>query len=176
MKSLPTIVFFLMLVLSALPRTVKAAGEDIVAVSIVDANQAPLADIRVDLLLYEPKANAILEHEAGHCTTDQAGRCQILIANPTWGADGLIRGRLDLGPYGSRSLIWAGGPLEIFLWLDVNEKLDIPTESDPYEGQEPHDGLPVIPAPKLRAANVLWPVLIVSGCGVFILLSRKVSR
>jgi hypothetical protein len=165
----------LVLFILGCPEWIRAAGEDGLSIVAIDEKREPLAGVIVDLVLFEFQETEITALEAGNCTTDQMGRCQIEIEKAPQDAAGLIRGQLKIGGHGQRSIIWEGGILEIFLWLDARGQFDIPGESSPYAGQEPDEGLPVKPKMKLRASNIVWPVIIVGGFFSILVFRRKVD-
>lgn len=79
--------------------------------------------VEVSVTLRDPN-EAVL----GHCTTDVLGRCEIALPIAPTDASGFIRGILDVGPHGRRSLLWPGGVLTLDLHLDAQGALAIPAD------------------------------------------------
>jgi hypothetical protein len=149
-------------------------ASDQIIVTLVDADRNPIEGIRVNLILYDFKDKHIDKHQTGSCTTDTAGRCGIEIDEaPPQDASNMIRGQLDVGKYGTRSLLWPGGTLEVPLWLkNSGDELDVPGEP-PYDGAVPDDGLPVREKPRIGLVNVLWPVMILGGFSAVVVVIKK---
>ena len=72
----------------------------------------PIKEVRVELITYIATGTGWQEEEIGTCTTDEEGRCEIAAKVEVW-QDGLVRGYLNVGGYGKRSVIWPGGELQM---------------------------------------------------------------
>ncbi len=78
---------------------------------VADGAGNPMHGVQVELVLYDFKLisgqTLVQKTFSDQCTTDQNGECTIVIGETS----GLLRGRLDLGKYGGRDVIWPGGAL-----------------------------------------------------------------
>lgn len=138
-------------------------------VRVMDAEGQALPNVRVELILYEfrsGKAEARIAFSE-HCTTDQNGECGISIGETS----GMLRGRLDLGEYGGRDVIWPGGVLDVPVMVDLENMRVKGTEAGPYDFQERDGGVLIRRTP--WAAIVIVSALV--GCAVFwaFTLSRR---
>jgi len=119
------------------------AAASSVQVRVADAAGQPLPDVRVRLDLYEPgsvpERMEVWTVFSGHCRTDQNGECTIVIGE----THGLLRGRLDLGSYGGRDVIWPGGALEAPVLVDLENMRVKGTEAGPYDLQEKDGGIAI---------------------------------
>jgi len=148
-----------------------ASGRDALTVHLADNHGDPLPGVSIALELYHFRGDRIEVSDPLMCTTDAAGECRFVLSHPPRDDAGFIRGTLTVSGYGRRSVLWPGGSFDVYLWLDPQEKyLEIPAESAPYEGQESVPTLPLVPAPRLRLADVLIPLLVV---GVLLYLALK---
>ncbi len=105
-------------------------NETRVNIFLSDFEGQPLSElpISLDLYFYEFIAADQLEVRGAfsdECTTDTHGACSILIGETQ---DLLLRGRLDLGEYGSRILEWRGGALDVPIRIE---------QIDPVEDSAP---------------------------------------
>jgi len=120
-----------------------------VHVLVADATGKPLADVRVELVLYAFESNSgqmqARKTFSDHCATDQNGECTIVIGETR----GILRGRLDLGKYGGRDVIWLGGALEAPVMIDLEKSRVKGTEAGPYDFQEKDGGVPIRQTPWL---------------------------
>lgn len=110
----------LILSLILLSPITQAAGPNVIRVTITQEDGSGLAG--------EP---VVFTHESGQvmgeCITGDNGMCEIDVGD-ILGADGFIRGWLDVGDrgvIGRRSVIWRGGLVEIEMRIK-NGQLDIP--------------------------------------------------
>ena len=107
-----------------------------VHVLVADATGSPMQGVRVELVLYDFKLisgqTQVQKTFSDHCTTDQNGECWILIG----GTRGLLRGRLSLGKYGGRDVIWPGGMLDAPIMVDLKNNRVKGTEAGAYDFQE----------------------------------------
>ena len=114
-----------------------------VHVLVADAAGVPMHGVRVELVLYDFKLSAgqtqAQKTFTDHCTTDLNGECTIVIGETR----GLLRGRLDLGKYGGRDVIWPGGALEAPVLIDLEQDRVRGTEAGPYDFQEKDGGVAV---------------------------------
>jgi hypothetical protein len=106
-----------------------------------DAEGNPLPHVRVELVLYEfrPGQTEVREIFSGRCSTDQNGECMIGIGETS----GLLRGRLELGRYGGRDVIWPGGVLTAPVLVDLQNKRVKGTEVGAYDFQEKDGGITI---------------------------------
>ena len=148
-------------------------NDDRVIVTIYDAQRLPMVGVDIHLVLYRFGGEQIEVITSGNCTTDRDGRCQIVIRKAPRDASGFVRGQLQVEGYGVRSLLSRGGTYAISLWLDESGALEIPGESAPYEGVEPHAGPTLVWKPQLRVSDVLIPLLLIGGLLITILLRRR---
>ncbi|MBT3391378.1 MAG: hypothetical protein HN413_13330 [Chloroflexi bacterium] len=142
-------------------------------VHLVDVEQKPLAGVVVELELYEYTDKEIMIHHSGQCTTDIAGICLIEIAKLIFDASGFLRGNIVVGEHGSRPVIWPGGMLDIPVWLDVDNTLDVTGESQPYAGQAQDMDVRITRAPRLRLADVIIPLIIIGGLLSYLWINNK---
>ena len=110
-----------------------------VRIPVADADGKPMPEVRVTLVLYEFSLTEIRETFSARCTTDAQGECTILIGETS----GLLRGRLDLGKYGGRDVIWPGGALTAPVVIDVQNRRIKGTEAQPYDFQEKESALTI---------------------------------
>ena len=109
-----------------------------VHVSVADAQGVPLPDVQVKLVLYEYRSNSAVQITfSDSCSTDQNGECTILIGETT----GLLRGRLDLGKYGGRDVIWPSGVLNAPILVDLENNRVKGAEAQAFEFQEKDGGV-----------------------------------
>jgi len=169
------IFLLIMLLCFLMPTSAWAAdNDDRVIVTIYDAQREPIDGVVIQLLLYRFGGDEKIEAvPSGDCTTDTDGRCQIVIRKAPRDASGFMRGQLQVEGYGVRSLLSRGGTFAISLWLDESGALEIPGESAPYEGVEPHVGPTLVWKPQLRVSDVLIPLLLIGGLLATILLRRR---
>ncbi len=124
-----------------------AAAQDIahgVVVIVWTADKHPVAGVEVALEMFEYRQDFIRAYRSGRCTTDESGTCAIPLPSPPIGADGFLRGRLTVGEYGTRSLLWPGGMFTIHVMLDESgEGLDIPGHY-PLEGRSEKVPMPPV--------------------------------
>ena len=110
-------------------------------VMVADATGNPLQGVRVELVLYDFKLisgqTQVQKTFSDHCTTDQNGECWILIG----GTSGLLRGRLDLGKYGGRDVIWPGGALNAPVLVDLKNNKVKGMEAGPFDFQKKDGGV-----------------------------------
>jgi len=114
-----------------------------VHILVADTAGVPMQGVRVELVLYDFKLMAgqtqAQKTFSDHCTTDLNGECTIVIGETR----GLLRGRLDLGKYGGRDVIWPGGALEAPVLVDLEQDRVKGTEAGPYDFQEKDGGVAV---------------------------------
>jgi hypothetical protein len=114
-----------------------------VHVLVADAAGDPMHGVRVELVLYDFNLNSgqtqAQKTFSDHCTTDLNGECTIVIGETR----GLLRGRLDLGKYGGRDVIWPGGALEAPVLIDLDQDRVRGTEAGPYDFQEKDGGVAI---------------------------------
>jgi hypothetical protein len=105
-----------------------------VNVHLMDAN-GPIANARVTLTLwsFDVEGNQTIARSEfeDSCKTDRNGACTIVIGE----TEGVLRGSLDVGEYGKRSLLWPGGAVDVGLFVE-NGKLLVGTEAGPYDFQK----------------------------------------
>ena len=125
-----------------------------VHVLVVDAEGEPLPDVRVELVLYDFESGSgqtqARKTFSDRCTTDQNGECTIMIGETR----GVLRGRLDLGKYGGRDVIWPGGALDAPVMVDLEKSRVKGTEAGPYDFQEKDGGVPIRQTPWLAIGIV----------------------
>jgi len=98
------------------------------------------------------------------CLTDAEGRCTFEIGE----TEGGLRGRLTIGEYGQRDVIWPGGDLSLMLnTAEVSE-----SESKPYDFQEPAERLVVRRAGR-GWLTVLLVILILAVSFLMLFLYRS---
>ena len=114
-----------------------------VHVLVADAAGNPMQGVRVELVLYDFEFNSgqtqVHKTFSDQCTTDLNGECTIVIGETR----GLLRGRLDLGKYGGRDVIWPGGALNAPVLVDLENNRVKGTEAGPYDFQEKDGGVAV---------------------------------
>lgn len=148
-----------------------------VRIHMVDAEQKPLSGVAVELELYEYGEDTITIRYIGKCTTDEAGQCLIEIEKPSFDATGFLRGQLIVGEYGKRALIWPGGILDVPVWLDVGNTLDVAGESQPYTGRQAQAiDLRIVHAPRLRLVDVIIPLVVIGGLLIYFLTKNKLNQ
>ena len=112
-----------------------------VHVLVADDAGYPMQGVKVELVLYDFKLisgqTQVQKTFSDHCTTDQNGECLILIG----GTSGLLRGRLDLGKYGGRDVIWPGGALNAPVLVDLKNNRVKGAEAGPFDFQEKDGGV-----------------------------------
>jgi hypothetical protein len=109
---------FLFLIILLIPSAVvfaSASNATRINIFLSNSDGQPLSNVQVllDLYFYEMIASDQTELRGAYsdeCTTDKQGMCTILIGKTQ---DLLLRGRLDLGGYGSRNVEWHGGVLDV---------------------------------------------------------------
>lgn len=108
-------------------------------IRVVDAAQEPVRGLRLTLTTYTyNKGDAILR-ETVECDTDTDGACSLLLENPN--QNGMQYGTLQIGKYGSRDLIWAGGMMTLNIPLD---QVGSGREAAPYEFQVEDGGVTLV--------------------------------
>ena len=148
-----------------------AGGRDALTVHLADNGGDPISGMGITLELYRFRGDRIEVSDPLRCTTDAAGECRFVLSHPPRDDAGFIRGTLTVSGHGRRSVLWPGGSFDVYLWLDPQgERLDIPSEGAPYTGQESVPALPIVPAPRLRMADVFISLLVV---GVLLYLALK---
>jgi hypothetical protein len=148
-----------------------------VRVHLVNSEQKPLSGVVVELELYEYSEDAITIRYIGKCTTDAIGQCRIEIEKPSFDATGFLRGRIVVGDYGKRALIWRGGILDVPVWLDAANTLEDAGESQPYAGQQAQEiDLRIIHAPRLRLADVIIPLVVIGGLLTYFLIQNNSNK
>jgi hypothetical protein len=114
-----------------------------VHVLVADAAGDPMQGVKVELVLYDFKLfsgqTQVQKTFSDRCTTDQNGECTIVIGETS----GLLRGRLDLGKYGGRDVIWPGGALNAPVLVDLENNRVKGTEAEPYDFQEKDGGVTI---------------------------------
>ena len=131
-----------------------------VHVLVIDAEGVRLSDVQVELVLYEYRENSgqteVQVTFSDRCQTDQSGECTIMIGETS----GLLRGRLDLGKYGGRDVIWPGGVLDAPIQVDLKNNTVKGTEAKPFDFQEEDGGVRV-------QSGTPWLVILMSTLIVF---------
>jgi hypothetical protein len=114
-----------------------------VHVMVADAAGNPMQGVQVELVLYDFKLisgqTKVQKTFTGQCTTNQNGECTIVIGETS----GILRGRLDLGKYGGRDVIWPGGALNAPVLVDLENNRVKGTEAGPYDYQEKDGGVTI---------------------------------
>jgi hypothetical protein len=132
-----------------------------VHVLVADAEGNPMQDVKVELVLYDFELNQeqtkALPTFSDHCTTDQNGECWILIGETS----GFLRGRLDLGKYGGRDVIWPGGMLNAPVLIDLKNNRVKGTEAEPFDFQEEDGGVRIVQ--EVPWLLILFATVIVCG-------------
>jgi hypothetical protein len=112
-----------------------------VHVLVADGAGNPMPGVQVSLVLYdfETKLGQTEAREvfSDQCRTDSNGECTIRIGETS----GVLRGRLELGKYGGRDVIWTGGVLDAPVLVDLKQKRVKGMEAGPYDFQEKGDGI-----------------------------------
>jgi len=99
-------------------RAVLAQEAAIIVVTLTDSEGWPVVGVEI-AFVYENG------QDGGACVTDGSGQCQIAPSDvPT----GLVRGYLEVGSAGRRSLIWPGGIVQVALQLEPDGSLYVATE------------------------------------------------
>jgi len=144
--------FLLILCLWFLPPNIAqaqtpAASVSVITITVLDANNAPLAGVALELTLLR-YGQTVEEIAGGSCTTDQAGACQIEVSDPPRMSDGYARGKLAVGTYGKQTIGWYGDQLAVTVLVSnlglaatMVASTEITPLEAPYEGQtqEPTD-------------------------------------
>lgn len=160
LQNVMLILLFTASVQSISPAFAQGGDDGSVNVSLTNGQGAPLNGVKVGLFLYQLSGSEATPIQMGYCRTGKDGRCQIPIADAPRDQGGFLRGYLEIGDYGRRSLLWPGGVLEMSVWLDqASSGLDIAGE-EPYDWQKQgaDDALEVTIAPetpKLRVEGIL---------------------
>jgi hypothetical protein len=172
--SFPVSLFTLLSLFTCLAFT--PAPADSLAVELVNYQRQPLAGETITLTLYRVGPNALEEWPAGECLTDAAGKCRIDIG---WlapkDASGFLRGRVTVGEYGQRSLIWPGGALEVKLWLNAQGQLDVPGEG-PLDTDDAAGALPFVPPQTLPRILGWLAALLLGGLLIWFLYRKAKSQ
>ncbi len=148
-----------------------------VRVHLVNAEQNPLSGVVVELELYEYSQDEITIHYIGKCNTDEIGQCLIEIEKPYFDATGFLRGQIIVADYGKRALIWPGGILDVPVWLDEANTLEVAGESQPYAGQKAQEiDLRITHAPRLRLADVIIPLIVIGGLFIYFLFQNNPKK
>ncbi len=112
-----------------------------VHIMVADATGNPMHGVQVELVLYDFKLisgqTQVQKTFTDQCTTDQNGECTIVIGETSE----ILRGRLDLGKYGGRDVIWPGGALNAPVLVDLENNRVKGTEAGPYDFQEKDGGV-----------------------------------
>lgn len=171
---------FVLLVLVAIsglmPSNAKALGLDRVQVTIINNAAAPQAGENIHLHIYrydfspDPNQVNITDIDAGSCTTDSNGKCEIwLTPGMPKDASGFYRGALDIRGF-SRSLLWPGGSLAITLNVDQLQAVEIPDE--PATGQT----INIQQQPAVNWLGILVPFTLLIGLIAVVWWWRKGNR
>lgn len=114
-------------------------AQEKVLISLTDPDQRGVAGVDIRLLLYRFDDQGSAESiPAGKCTTGQDGRCEIPISSDApRDRSGFLRGALDLGALGRRSLLWPGGSIQVALRLNREGQLQVDSEAKPDEYATP---------------------------------------
>ncbi len=130
-------------------------------VMVADTAGNPMQGVRVELVLYDFKLisgrTQAQNTFSDHCNTDQNGECWILIGETS----GLLRGRLDLGKYGGRDVIWPGGELNAPIMVGLKNNRVKGTEAGAYDFQEKDGGVTI--GQGIPWILIILATLIVSG-------------
>jgi hypothetical protein len=114
-----------------------------VHVLVADAASNPMQGVRVELVLYDFKLisgrTQVQKTFSDHCITDLNGECTIEIGVTR----GSLRGRLSLGKYGGRDVIWPGGELNAPIMVDLKNNRVKGTEAGAYDFQEKDGGVTI---------------------------------
>ena len=148
-------------------------GPDQVALHLLDQHDNPVSNVTANLVVYQFDASGqtATAFPSGSCVTDRNGRCQIDVSgNAPKDASGFLRGTLDLGGYGKRSVIWPGGLFEIELHLNPAGKLESDTEAAPFDYDEAGGVQVVQPRPPLYWVGIIISMLFL---GVALYLYRR---
>ena len=172
------ILFLAVMFVVCLPGRVMAAGQgpDQVAIHLLDPLNNPVSNVTANLVVYQFEASGqtATAYPSGSCVTDRNGRCQIEVSGSApKDASGFLRGTLDLGEYGKRSVIWPGGLFEVDLHLNAAGKLESDTEAAPFDYDEPGGVKVVQPQPPLYAVGIILSMVFI---GVALYLHRRAKN
>ncbi len=130
-----------------------------VHVLVADASGNPLPGLQVKLVLYDFENRdgqiEVRKTFSDRCTTDQNGECTIMIGE----TDGVLRGRLDLGRYGGRDVIWLGGVLNAPVLIDLGSHWVKGTEAGPYDFLQKDEGVSIQQGPPWIAILIVGMML-----------------
>lgn len=165
-----------LMVLTCLPEKVAAQQEpDQVSIRVLNSDAEALPDVRVDLIAYRFNARGTTAEAipAGSCSTDNNGRCQIMVrADAPKDPSGFLRGVLDLGKHGKRSVLWPGGLFEITVQLNPAGKLETEGEAAPFDYDEPGAVQVIQPQPPFYLVGILLAVFFI-GLAFFLYRRSK---
>lgn len=134
------------------PARVVAQGQDRVDIILTDQGNKPVSDVTVTLLIYkfDEHGTTVEIFPSGSCITGQDGRCEIVVnVSAPKDASGFLKGALDLGERGKRSVIWPGGLLEVPITLNQTGKVLIEREAGPFDNDQPAELTIIQPRPPL---------------------------
>ena len=151
-----------------------AQDQDRIKLTLLSQAGKSISGATATLLIYQfDKHGTTVEvFPSGNCVTDQGGRCEIVVdPNAPRDAAGFLKGALDLGEHGKRSVIWPGGLLEVDIKLNQAGKVQVDTEAGPFDNDPPATLTIIQPRPPLYGWGILLAgiVLIVT----FVLYRRS---
>ena len=142
--------------------TALQTDQDRVAVFLVNQGGKPIPGVSVSLLIYKfnERGTTVEAYFAGSCTTDQGGRCEIIVsADAPKDASGFLKGALDLGERGKRSVIWPGGLLEVPIKLNEAGKVQTDTEAKAFDNDPPDEMTIIEPRPPVYWVGIFLAVI-----------------
>lgn len=116
----------------------------------------PIAGAPIELVVLHQEQNGWREEYVSRCETGFDGTCILVGETRPWG-DGLVRGYLVVGEYGSRPIIWPGGDLTLEIQIEA-----LAIDEDRYDHHAAHqDQAPVTLAPRQPACGLLGMALLI---------------
>jgi hypothetical protein len=140
-----------------------------VHIQVMDVNGKGLANVEAALTLYSFSVHGdqlwARPIFSDSCATDKDGKCTIVIGE----TDTFLRGRIDLGKYGGRDLIWPGGAIDVPIQIDAG-RVQFGTEAGPYDFEEDDTGVIIHSTPWLAA---FFMFLALGGFAAWIYVKAK---
>lgn len=144
--------------------TAAAQDQDRIDVLLLDQSGKPVPDVAVTLLIYKfnESGTTVEVFPSGNCATGQDGRCEIVVSTDApKDASGFLKGALDLGEHGKRSVIWPGGLLEVQIKLNPSGKIQTDTEAGPFDNDKPADLTIIQPRPQFYLVGIVLALIVV---------------
>lgn len=158
--------------------TAQNQEQDRVDVMLINQSGNPIQDVTITLLIYKFDENGTTVEifPSGSCTTGPDGRCEIIVsADAPKDPSGFLKGALDLGERGKRSVIWPGGLLEVSIKLNQSGKIQTDIEAGPFDHDQPAELTITQPRPQIYGVGILLAAIFLGLAFALYWRARKTS-